>query len=145
MLMGWNDMFNKQDIIAYHLLPSGKLDRFALPENSAVSGLWSLPDGKLQLTPAPGMPEHHTGFHWNGEKFVPVPSASKIPGGADADSQLAEDDRIYRDFTFLLAQPIEHFGIGELLGRLAEDVGVDQISHNASVDSDSTEASVTFR
>ena len=47
---------------------------------------------------------------------------------------------IYGDFTFVVAQPFDHFGIGELLGRLAEDVDVDvdEISHNASVDSDST-------
>jgi hypothetical protein len=47
----------------------------------------------------------------------------------NAEAQLAEDDGIYGDFTFVVAQPFDHFGIGELLGRLAEDVGVDQISH----------------
>src|SRR5262249_20559153 len=56
----------------------------------------------------------------------------------NAEAQLAEDDRIYGDFTFVVAQPLDHFGIGKLLGRLAEDVGVDQVSHNVSVDSDST-------
>src|SRR5262249_17652293 len=34
VLLGWNDMFYKQDVIAYHLLSSGKLDRFVLPANT---------------------------------------------------------------------------------------------------------------
>jgi hypothetical protein len=56
----------------------------------------------------------------------------------NAEAQLAEADGIYGDFTFVVAQPFDPFGIREPLGRLAEDVGVDQISRNVSVDSDPT-------
>jgi hypothetical protein len=34
-------------------------------------------------------------------------------------------------------QPLDCIGIGRRLGGLAEDISVDQIRHNASVDSDS--------
>lgn len=40
----------------------------------------------------------------------------------NAEAQLAEDDGVDRDFTFVVPQPFDHFGIGRVLGWLAEDV-----------------------
>ena len=42
------------------------------------------------------------------------------------------------DLALVAPEPLDHPGIGRRLGRLAQDVGVDQISHSVSVDSDST-------
>jgi hypothetical protein len=93
LLVGWNDMFYKQDLIAYHLQPSDKLDRFAMPPNTAVSGSWSLRDGKLQLVPAVAADQPQTGFRWDGQKFVPLPATKAQQQPAEnVGEQLAEDD-----------------------------------------------------
>lgn len=56
----------------------------------------------------------------------------------DAESDLAQDDRIDDDRTLIAPQPLHYRGIGLGLGRLGEDVGVDEILQSVSVDSDST-------
>jgi hypothetical protein len=43
--------FSKQEVVAYHPLRTGQLDRFALPEHTAACGSWGLADGQLQLSP----------------------------------------------------------------------------------------------
>jgi hypothetical protein len=63
VLGGFAD-FAKPDVVAYHLAASGKLERFALPQNTVVYGSWGLADGRLQLTPLAGLGEvdgRHTG------------------------------------------------------------------------------------
>jgi hypothetical protein len=92
MLLGWNDMFYRQQVLAYHLLPSGKLDRFSLPPDTAASGSWSLRDGKLQLTPATTFNQPQNGFRWEGEKFIPLTPVSKQRGVNDANAELEEDN-----------------------------------------------------
>ena len=85
--------FSKQEVIAYHLLPMGQLDSFALPEQTAASGSWGLVDGQLQLSPPRG--GNNKGFRWDGEKFVAVvaqPAASMQPSPATTDKNLAADD-----------------------------------------------------
>jgi hypothetical protein len=92
LLLGWNDMFYKQDVIAYHLQSSGKLDRFPLPPNTTASGSWARRNGKLQLVPTTlGDPPSY-GFRWDGEKFIPIPPLGKPAGANSIDSQLTEDD-----------------------------------------------------
>jgi hypothetical protein len=85
--------FSKQEVIAYHLLPMGQLDSFALPEHTAASGSWGLVDGQLQLSPPRG--GNNKGFRWDGEKFgavVAQPAASMHPSPATTDKNLAADD-----------------------------------------------------
>ena len=75
--------YSQQQMVAYHLLSTGQLDRFTLPGNTATHGSWELTSGRLQLTPA--SPIATTGNHslpfvgtrWDGEKFVPVAAAPK--------------------------------------------------------------------
>ena len=55
----------------------------------------------------------------------------------NAEPDLAQNDGINHQFTLVAPQPLECPGIGGGLGRLAEDIGVDQIGHSVSVDSDS--------
>jgi hypothetical protein len=92
VLLGWNDMFYTQDVVAYHLLSSGKLDRFVLPANTTAAGLWTLPGGKLQLNPTGTADPPQYGFRWDGQKFVPVPPMPRPSGANATDSQLTEDD-----------------------------------------------------
>ncbi len=86
--------FSKQEVVAYHLLPTGQLDRFALPEHTASYGSWGLVDGQLQLNPPRG--GNNQGFRWDGERFVSVvalPAARVQPGPvATANKNLAPDD-----------------------------------------------------
>lgn len=90
---GFTDFF-RQDVVAYHLLSTGQLDRFALPEHTATYGSWSLANHQLQLEPPRS--GNNKGFRWDGEKFVPVdalPGASVQHGlVAPANKTLAEDD-----------------------------------------------------
>jgi len=98
ILLGGNVFFYKQDTIAYHLLPSGRLDRFPLPGTTAAFGSWTLRDGKLQLTAAENRFNQGSGFRWDGEKFVTVPSQAKPqPEAASGTSQTTEDDEDYDD------------------------------------------------
>ena len=91
LLVGWNDMFYQQKVVAYHLLPTSKLDRFELPPEATATGTWSLRDGKLQLTPVGGIDQAVTGFRWDGAKFVSLPP-SKSPTANDVGSVLTEDE-----------------------------------------------------
>ena len=67
------------------------------------------------------------------ETGAPPPAAQE----ENAEAHLTEDDWIDDDFTLVLSEPVNHLGIGHLLGWLAEDVSVDKIFHSVSVDSDS--------
>src|ERR1700720_1146660 len=64
---------------------------------------------------------------------APPPAAQQ----ENAEAHLAEDDWIDDDFTLVASEPVNHLGIGYLLGWLAEDISVDEIFHSVSVDSDS--------
>jgi len=99
ILLGGNVFFYKQDTIAYHLLPSGKLDRFPLPGSTAGFGSWTLRDGKLQLTPAENRFNQGSGFRWDGEKFNPVPAQTKSQpdAAAEVSKTTNEDDEEYED------------------------------------------------
>ena len=55
----------------------------------------------------------------------------------DAKADLAEDDGVNDQFALVALQPFHHAARRFRLGRLAEDVGVDQEIHKLSVDSDS--------
>ncbi|HVR37953.1 MAG TPA: hypothetical protein VMU84_02585 [Thermoanaerobaculia bacterium] len=55
----------------------------------------------------------------------------------NAESKLAEDDRVNGDLSLVPSQPPKDRWIGRRLGRFAQDVGIDQISHSVSVDSES--------
>jgi len=86
--------FTKAEVVAYHLVSSGQLDRFALPEHTVAFGSWGLTEGRLQLTASPVA--SGTGFRWDGEKFVSLstpPAANAQPKAAAApDANLTEDD-----------------------------------------------------
>ncbi|MGZ4790146.1 MAG: hypothetical protein ACXVZX_16630, partial [Terriglobales bacterium] len=74
LLAGGLSDFNKQDVVAYHLVASGQLDRFNLPERTVTYGPWTLSSGHLQLTPLPSISGEWLGTRWDGEEFVPVPA-----------------------------------------------------------------------
>jgi len=50
---------------------------------------------------------------------------------------LSEDDWINHDFRFIVPQPSHYFRVGGWFRGFAENISVDQIGHNVSVDSDS--------
>lgn len=87
-LGGYAD-FTKPEMVAYHLVSSGQLDRFALPEHTATFGSWGLTEGRLQLTESPVATGD--GFRWDGEKFVSLsgpPAANAQPKAAAAPTQI---------------------------------------------------------
>ncbi len=92
-LGGYAD-FTKAEVFAYHLVSSGQLDRFALPEHTVAFGSWGLTEGRLQLTASPVATG--TGFRWDGEKFASLsaPSTGNAPpkSAAAPDANLTEDD-----------------------------------------------------
>ncbi|PYV95983.1 MAG: hypothetical protein DMG89_19460 [Acidobacteria bacterium] len=115
ILLGGNVFFYKQDTIAYHLLPSGELDRFPLPESTTTGGSWTLRDGKLQLNSVENRFNHGSGFRWDGEKFIPVPAQMKSrPEAVTESSKATEDDLADEDYDderpgFLSASDREKF------------------------------------
>lgn len=116
LLLGDYLGFYKQNVIAYHLLSKGQLDRFPLPDGTALSGSWNLAEGRLRLTP-PAYPredtsaQHSTGFQWDGQKFVSVAAPMPTPtittnGKLDADDDASDDEN--RDY-FLNKVARQHF------------------------------------
>ena len=97
-LLGSISDFSKQDVVAYHLVPSGRLDRFALPEHTSAYGSWSLSEGELQLVPPAPLSgssnKTTTGFRWDGEKFAPLAAAAPKPKAeqSSSPSNLTPDD-----------------------------------------------------
>ena len=55
----------------------------------------------------------------------------------DAEANLAEDDRIDGDRALVAVQPLDNPRVRIGLGRLGEDVGIDEVHHSVSVDSES--------
>jgi hypothetical protein len=95
LMLGDASSFYKQETIAYHLLSSGKLQRFPLHDHTAIYGSWTLSDGKLQLMPQPNSRDsQQVGFRWDGEQFVSVtPESKPAPNASNsADSKLSADD-----------------------------------------------------
>jgi hypothetical protein len=86
--------FTKAEVVAYRLVSSGQLDRFALPEHTVAFGSWGLTEGRLQLTASPVATGN--GFRWDGEKFVSLsapPAAIAQPkAAAMPNANLTEDD-----------------------------------------------------
>ncbi len=75
----------------------------------------------------------------NGKAIEPLfepPTAFSDRQDEDPESNLAEDHRIDGDFLLMARQPSQHPWVGIGLGGFAENVGVDQIGHSVSVDSD---------
>jgi hypothetical protein len=93
-LVGGFPDFAKIEVIAYHVVPSGQLERFALPEHTSLYGSWKLADSHLEMTPAAGT--DNGGFRWDGVKFVavsPMPASTPpVKAGDDANGTLTEDD-----------------------------------------------------
>ena len=55
----------------------------------------------------------------------------------NAKAKLTQNYGVDRYRTLVVPQPFDCIGIGDRLGGLAEDIGIDQIDHSVSVDSDS--------
>ena len=92
VLLGRGPGFFEENTTAYHLLPSGEIERFPFPARTANYGSWTLQDGNLQLTPPATGYNEHNGFRWDGQKFVSVPPAPKPQPQAESNSQLDPDD-----------------------------------------------------
>ncbi len=78
-----------------------------------------------------------------GSRIEPVFQGSPLPSlGKDQnpESQLAKYDRIDGDVRLMSAKPRHDARVGRRFGRLAQNIGVDQIFHIESVDSESTGA-----
>lgn len=84
-------------------------------------------------TPRPSVEPVFQGF--------PLPSFRK---NKNPKSQFTEDDRINGDLPLLCPQPLDHSRIRIGFRRLAQNVGIDQIFHSASVDSDSMGTKKSF-
>ena len=65
----------------------------------------------------------------------PLPSPGK---DKDPESQFAKNDWIDGDLQLIRAEPLDHSDVGYRFGRLAQHVGIDQVFHSVSVDSEST-------
>lgn len=90
ILLPGRSQFYEYSTTAYHLLPSGELKNFALPEGSSIAGSWTLDDGKLQLTTIETEYSHNNGFRWDGEKFISVPPQPRPETGGN--TKLSADD-----------------------------------------------------
>ena len=84
--------FFKQDANAWHLLASGTLDRFTLPEQATTLGSWTLHEGKLQLNVPNSRYDKRKGFRWDGEQFVTVVPEAVPQPAPGAVSNLQADD-----------------------------------------------------
>src|SRR5262245_3106493 len=62
----------------------------------------------------------------------------------NAEPDLTEDERIDRDLGFVPSEPSYHVEVRRDLGRLAQDVCIDEEFHSASVDSDSIGTKKSF-
>ena len=70
---------------------------------------------------------------------------SSLGKNEDAASQLANNDGIDGDVRLVRTEPCHDARIGHWLRRLAQNVGVDEVLHSASVDSDSIGTKKSFR
>ena len=68
-----------------------------------------------------------------------------VEGQENAKSQFAENNGIYSEVPLMCAKPRHHTRIGRWFRRLAQDVGVNQVLHSASVDSESMGTKKSFR
>ena len=55
----------------------------------------------------------------------------------NAEPNLAQNDGINHQFTLVAPQPVDCRGIGGRISGFAKDIGVDEVGHSVSVDSDS--------
>jgi hypothetical protein len=90
--LGASSQFYEHRVVTYRLLPSGELQHPTLPDEFAIVGTWTLENGKLRSTPLAGEYSHHSGFRWDGEKFVSVPPQQKPQTQASGNSRLTPDD-----------------------------------------------------
>ena len=73
------------------------------------------------------------------------PGATLPPGKQeDAEADLPEDHRVHGDQPFVAPEPGDHHGVRPGPGRFAQDVGVDEVLHSESVDSDGTATKKPF-
>jgi len=85
--------FNEQQLTAYHLQASGKLEHPSLPENTSSFGSWRLVDGKLQLTTFANGYNNANGLRWDGTRFQSLaPQPKSLEGHGEASGNLSEDD-----------------------------------------------------
>jgi len=89
-LLGSGPRFMDTRIVAYRLLPSGELQQLPLPVQTAGYGEWALQNGQVRYIPTSGGTNEHTGFRWNGEKFVPAPG--QLNAQMSDDATLNSDD-----------------------------------------------------
>jgi hypothetical protein len=72
----------------------------------------------------------------------PLPSLGK---DKNPESKFAQNDGIDGDVSFMCAKPRHNTRIGRWFRRLAQDIGVNQVLHSASVDSESMGTKKSFR
>ena len=90
--------------------------------------------GKTVKTPGPRVEPAFQGG--------PLPSLGK---DENPESEFAENDGIDGDIWLMCAKPRHDPRIGRWLGRLAQNVRVDQVLHSASVDSETMGTKKSFR
>lgn len=54
----------------------------------------------------------------------------------DAEPNFTEDDRIDNDLPLVSVKPFNNATVGHRSCRLAENIGIDKVAHNVSVDSE---------
>jgi len=90
LFYGGGLQFMDAGLSAYHVLAAGELHQLTLPPQAANSGDWSLQGGRLQFAPSSNDHENHTGFRWDGERFVAFSVKPADPGKEDP--TLSPDD-----------------------------------------------------
>ena len=76
--------------------------------------------------------------------FLKPRSSPSFRQKQDSETKLAENDRIDGDFSFVSSQPFNDFRMRCRFGRLAENIGIDEVGHSASVDSASIDTKNPF-
>ena len=98
LVFGANAFRLKQSINAYHLLSSGRVDDFELPDGAGVYGNWAIRGGELQFRPSgninSNLGDPRLTLRWNGKEFVIVAagSAPSAENRAANRNQAGDDD-----------------------------------------------------
>jgi hypothetical protein len=91
-ILGFSGTRLSRELTAYHLLPSGTLERPEIPKEASRLGRWELVEGKLQFTTDANGYKDLPGFRWDGDRFVTVPKSRTSETRTTLKADNDEDD-----------------------------------------------------
>ena len=77
-------------------------------------------------------------LHTRFEPLLKTLASPSFRQDQDSKAELPEDDWVNDDLLLVVPKPLDDREIGMGLGALAQNVGIDEVSHRVFVDSDST-------